>query len=418
MPTRGRAAGAQTAPKSKVIVRMYRIGFGDCFLLLVPDRGRHRRILIDCGSIKRDPHLDKGGGDVAKQVVKDVTDTDGTPRIDVVIATHRHKDHVGGFADEVWDTVEVGEVWLPWTESEDDPTAIGLRALQDRLADRLAARLMAVDKPWLAELAANAQSNAAAMARLRNGFKSRARHKPRYLGAGENDPKKISTPHLPGVDVHVLGPPRDERVIGRELPQDDGELYLRLGADVGPGTPPSPDLLQPFGDQWVVDAPSNRLEERNIALLRDAVRFDPESALAAIDDALNNTSLILVFEVGGRFLLFPGDAQWGPWQMILADDEAVGLLHKTSFYKVGHHASHNATPRDFVEAVVGKQSAEPLAAMVSVTAHGSYSDIPRQPLMEALRRRFDHVAVSDVKGKQSGFARASKWSVDFEFEPA
>ena len=70
---------------------------------------------------------------------------------------------------------------------------------------------------------------------------------------------------------------------------------------------------------------------------------------ASADNAINNTSLILMIRVGAAHLLFPGDAQWGPWQLLLDNAEASGMLAKTTFYKVGHHGSHNATPKRFVE---------------------------------------------------------------------
>jgi glyoxylase-like metal-dependent hydrolase (beta-lactamase superfamily II) len=43
--------------------------------------------------------------EVVRQIIAEVTDQDGTPRIDVVVATHRHRDHVSGFADLQWSGV-------------------------------------------------------------------------------------------------------------------------------------------------------------------------------------------------------------------------------------------------------------------------------------------------------------------------
>ncbi len=69
----------------------------------------------------------------------------------------------------------------------------------------------------------------------------------------------------------------------------------------------------------------------------------------ALDDQMNNTSLILLFEVGGKKLLFPGDAQIENWSYALrgAPDatKIAKLLADVDFYKVGHHGSLNATPR-------------------------------------------------------------------------
>lgn len=72
-----------------------------------------------------------------------------------------------------------------------------------------------------------------------------------------------------------------------------------------------------------------------------------------VNNATNNTSLVLAFELGpgGKILLFAADAQRGNWiswtkktwkdgnKKITAKD----LLARTVLYKVGHHGSHNAT---------------------------------------------------------------------------
>jgi|SRR5262245_27777503 len=63
---------------------------------------------------------------------------------------------------------------------------------------------------------------------------------------------------------------------------------------------------------------------------------------AHADQAINNTSLILVFQVGSKYLLFPEDAQWGPWQHILKNPQFCDLLSRTTFYKVSHHGSRLA----------------------------------------------------------------------------
>ncbi|WP_299615565.1 hypothetical protein [uncultured Tateyamaria sp.] len=405
----------QKLPTDKVTIRMYRMGFGDCFLLSIPHEDGARRVLIDCGSIKKDPKLNKSTSEISKQVIKDIRDDEGKARIDILIASHRHKDHVAGFSDPVWDDVEVGEVWLPWTESDADPDALALRSLQDSVATRLNAILGARGKLGLAELAANALSNAEAMERLKTGFKTRDRRKPRYIGAEDTDPQAMTTPHLPGVVVHVLGPPRDVAVISRDLPHDDEELFLRLGVGNETGSEAERNLLQPFGREWVDDV-AQILDPNHIDLLEKAISMDAENLLSAIEDSLNNTSIVLVFEIAGRFLLFPGDAQWGPWQQIMANDEATKLLRKVSFYKVSHHASHNGTPQKFVLDLVGKDTTDPLVAYVPVTPHGGYRDIPRPPLMEALSHRFDRLAISEIDKEQTGFVRQSKWSIDFEVE--
>jgi hypothetical protein len=73
-----------------------------------------------------------------------------------------------------------------------------------------------------------------------------------------------------------------------------------------------------------------------------------------MDDFTNNTSLVLAIELtdSGKVLLFPGDAQFGNWNSwdsvkfaTRPNVTAADLLARAVFYKVGHHASHNATLR-------------------------------------------------------------------------
>ena len=63
---------------------------------------------------------------------------------------------------------------------------------------------------------------------------------------------------------------------------------------------------------------------------------------------MNNTSVILLFEVGAR-PLFPGDAQVENWSYALEDapdhEATRALLADVDLYKVGHHGSLNATPK-------------------------------------------------------------------------
>ena len=66
-------------------------------------------------------------------------------------------------------------------------------------------------------------------------------------------------------------------------------------------------------------------------------RLDPR------ERSVNNTSLFIVLEVAATGLIFPGDAQEGAWQHVLRIRR--GRCPRAAFYKVGHHGSHNATPR-------------------------------------------------------------------------
>ena len=83
-----------------VRVRMYQVGFGDCFLLsfeydheVEPGR-RDRQVLMDFGSMS----LARGArtlGPTAKRILEHCGGN-----LDAVIVSHRHRDHLSGFGAE------------------------------------------------------------------------------------------------------------------------------------------------------------------------------------------------------------------------------------------------------------------------------------------------------------------------------
>src|SRR5262245_28788838 len=86
-----RSAANRNVQEAQVTIRMYKVGFGDCFLLLIPTDAGTKKMLIDCGSLKNHK---KKIAEISNRVIEDIRDSDGTPRIDVLVVTHRHADHI------------------------------------------------------------------------------------------------------------------------------------------------------------------------------------------------------------------------------------------------------------------------------------------------------------------------------------
>jgi beta-lactamase superfamily II metal-dependent hydrolase len=394
---------ASPQPQPAIRIRMYDVGFGDAFLLFVPTREGLRKILIDCGTIAAGKRTLV---EIIGRIIGDITESDGKPCLDVVVATHRHRDHVAGFADLRWNGVEVKEVWMPWTEMPDDPDACRIRQAQTRLAAVLHSRLLHLGTDHgSVDLALNATANDDAMVMLHHGFAGRPRR--RFLPDRKTHDRILKTDVLSGVLVHVLGPSDDEDII-RDMDPPAGHSYLALAGDRADGQ----DVPEPFGIDWVDETPVIRLKPDDEQTIRTADHGREELLAAQLDKAVNGTSLMLLFQVGEAKLLFPGDAQWGTWKRVLKDPEMDRLLDKIRFYKVGHHGSHNATPLDFVEQHLGTVKREDLWAMVSVRPHARFPDIPRGPLLERLRRCTDNLARSDERPLATGFAREADWWVE------
>ena len=408
------------SPAAHVSVRMYDVGFGDCFLLTFPGPDRPRKVLIDCGHHSAGPPKVRKFEKVVAQVLQDVRE-DGAARIDVVVATHRHQDHVLGFEDPGWAGVQVDEVWMPWTEHPTDPEARAIRDIQSKkaLAVERALALSGANDEDAAKARAlldNTLKNAKAMATLHAGFTGveRRRFLPRKSAATPGTRLKPAV--LPGVTVHVLGPARDRDTI-KDMDPPEGQSFLRLASGGAEGgTTPLDERwsLSPRGGKFAkwyesmekqaarVDFdPSSPLSPadpqfvpkwfRSIALgkgdIQKIERYGSEQPLAvavALEDAVNGTSLMLAFELGRAVLLFPGDAQWGTWKRAVETPASRSVLERTTFLKIGHHGSHNASPKIFVDGPLGEAFT---LAMVSTRETKVFKKIPRLPLLDHLRAK-------------------------------
>ncbi len=203
-----------------------------------------------------------------------------------------------------------------------------------------------------------------------------------YLDAGDR-PQPI--PGASAARAYVLGPPRERSLLNRSDPAagDRHETYINsavglhsfsaaIMAGLGESFehreqrefayPFDQRYRRPYGwdseqsffaSKYPLDAPQSQ-QWRQIEF--DWLRAADELALH-LDRHTNNTSLVLALELGepgqGPILLFVGDAQVGNWLSWRNLQWQVGnlsirindLLGRTLLYKIGHHASHNATLR-------------------------------------------------------------------------
>lgn len=387
----------KTRGGKQVRIRMYNVGFGDCFLIRIPTDDGERRMLIDCGFHSQG----KGQFSDAELVTQIKEDLDGEP-LHVVVATHRHQDHISGFGETaLWKDIPVDEVWLPFTANpraaDDEPAlrawqalmeaAHGLWDAQGNLTAGAAAALAARD-PDEQEAAKfmlwNARSNAPGIENLLTGMKrkdGRAARRRFLPEVRDRYPSRFETPVLPGVVVHVLGPPVDAAFRkNKKVPASWGFS----GDSAAPGS--NADGV--FADEWRV--PVDRLPSRkpfvettlkSMRLFNDDLLY----AAKALEGFLNGESVVLVLEIGHARLLLPGDAEVGAWTTILGDDDALALAASATFVKVGHHGSHNATPIVFVR----EHLAKAVPAVISTQAGpGKYRNgIPLQDLLNEMMTR-------------------------------
>jgi beta-lactamase superfamily II metal-dependent hydrolase len=395
-PVPARPAGGIGGPAG-IRIRMYRVGFGDFFLLSLNASNGVRHILIDCGVHA----ANLGSIETAIKQLKE--DTGG--QLALVIMTHRHADHIAGFAIGADDfkTFTVERVWMPWFENRNDGAAVKIQASLTAVAGRLTAALAASDDPDAEQYramalnvtgdAAGGNGNDAALKTLHGGFATQAPVD--YYEAGQTATLPQSLVDA-GVTAQILGPPRDEKLVA--VMDNKAHQYLAAVTDDAA----EPVRLSEVYRGSAADYPPGAFELLNVEQLTSALEQQQpgvHAAMAAqVDNAINNQSLVVLFTFNGKTMLFPGDAQWGNWDNWLFGGVAVGtdpqlsaagktILNKLDFYKVGHHGSTNANPIDAVQAL-----RDGCVAMCSTqpTAYGKPSkgsEVPRVPLLAALDKK-------------------------------
>jgi beta-lactamase superfamily II metal-dependent hydrolase len=432
-------AQAGEAKNGELRIRMYRVGFGDFFLMTVPTDAGPQHIVIDCGVTPG--KTKKGDIGTIKDAVAHMAEETGK-KLALIIVTHRHQDHIIGFSRsaEIFKDFEVGAVWMSFWETDYDPNEkkksvasefqdaltslafdiqqhVALAGAGDPDAGEMMAMLenaTGIDHAELAAAGGDAPAkkpgkgggtNAASLAFLKTGLKI----EPEYYAAGDS-PKMPKALENVGLTAQILGPPPADAFAFLKLM----DLKKGVGQYLGEGGEGNAKTFNPFGATWRADAaafPPSAFREwtrqskaKPAEAMEAAIQTAQPSLLftaaKTLDSVLNNQSLVVFFTFNGKKLLFAGDAQGGNWEYWMfggTPDKAPSadtiearskeILGHLDFYKVGHHGSTNATPISAVEAMGGD-----FASMCS-TQEDSFgtvendSEVPRVPLLAALSKK-------------------------------
>ena len=225
--------------------------------------------------------------------------------------------------------------------------------------------------------------------------------KGRYLFAGADaGTAKV----VPGLKVTVFGPPtveQDARVAKQEEKHPEYWMFALHASLQRAATDATADDADPEPTVRVGPGPVRWLIERLSAQkVHSAGRL-----VNKLDEAVNNTSLILLLEVGDLTMLFPGDAQIENWQFTLdrlgTDDELKRKLTGIDLYKVGHHGSRNATPRSLHALWLDRpKTLPPMTALLSTRpdVHGESeaTAVPRKTLVNALEQVAKLISTDDL----------------------
>lgn len=431
-----------TNKPNSLTIRSYQVGFGDCFLLTfrypaASGARQDRHVLIDCGSTGMPKNAAGNLRAVAEQIA---TDCGGA--LTAVVATHRHADHINGFATspngkgpgDVLRGLKPKIVLQPWTEdpkvakdAKAPPTGAGgggqafgprnfvaglngMHAFASLILDEIKRLGPSLSARARAQLSFMGEENLANLSAVKNLMTMGAKNEYLHYGQSTGIEKLLS-----GVKIHILGPPTPKQYpdIEKQRSKDASEFWQLLGASarglsapggVVPFDAKYADSDRPAQTRWFAQRVKSAHVEQRLEIVR------------ALDDAMNNTSLILLFEIGAKKFLFPGDAQIENWNYALKDGPDAtankALLADTDFYKVGHHGSLNATPKtlwNLFDKKGGDTKPDRLNTAVSTMAgkHGSTSsqtEVPRRTLVSALEE--NSVFFTTQKLKKVEFSKA------------
>jgi hypothetical protein len=410
---------ASSTKPSKVVIRSYQVGFGDCYLLAFDYGSEERFLLVDFGT----NGTPKGNNKqqmllIAKDIYRRC---DG--KLHVVVATHRHKDHISGFSTEgkessgkIIASCRPDMVVQPWTEApgaktdaQESPEDVTLQFRSTLEAMNLFAgkafqesgHFWRFGAPSLGDLSFAGQNNLPNLSAVKNLMTmGKTRH---YVNAGYSLDWSEA---LPGVKVWVLGPPtlKQSQKIKTEARENPSEFWLTQAnfwklEGGGPSTLHAKPLFELASENKTYP-----LATRWFAKRAAAVRADQLLGLVRIlDKAMNNTSVILLLEVAGKRILLPGDAQIENWSYALGQKKYRDLVQSTDLYKVGHHGSRNATPKSLWNLLAkrgAKGASGRIKSMVS-TMSGKYgsspeTQVPRKTLIRELKARSDFFSTEEL----------------------
>jgi ribonuclease BN (tRNA processing enzyme) len=438
---KGKAKQAQNAPK-KLQIRMYQVGFGDCFLLTFKyykDAKQDKHVLVDFGTTAQPNAL-------MVDIANDIAKVAGG-KLTAVVATHRHRDHISGFATangkgsgDIITRLKPDLVLQPWTEDPDAKTDAKVPTEQLTSNQTFVRGLMRMDQfagsvhqfasvaidlrhqegrkatPTLAQLAFLGENNLANLSAVKNLQEMGGKNEYLFYGA------ETDLAGMLGVKIRVLGPPTLEQTekISKQRSKDAAEFWQFQAqasqqfvvAEDSPFRMAGTRKIPPAA-RWV----THRMDRTFLQQMLGIVRI--------LDDAMNNTSLILLLEVGDKKLLFPGDAQIENWSYALFDapEHEVNqqLLADVNLYKVGHHGSLNATPKSLwalFKHRAKKSTKDRLKTLMSTQlgVHGhtkAGTEVPRSKLVDALNEDSDLTSTDKKKKTKLTFEQPKMVEIDF-----
>lgn len=297
-------------------------------------RSEQKVVLIDGG-------FQKTGEDVVTHIKKYY----GTMELDAVVSTHPDQDHVNGL-HVVLDQLTVKELWIhkPWEHNRD----LAKKFRDGRVTDESIGRRLKENLDSAADLVAKAESK----------------------------------------NLHIVEP-----FSGTSL-CDQGQFRV-----LGPSRAFYESLIPEFDGMPQAKATLSRL----LAGIRGSVEramkhFTSTWGVDALDDgdttsAKNNSSVITLLSVDGRYLLFTGDAGITALTYAAGELDAVANGTGLRFIQIPHHGSRRNVGPTILDRLVGKPVRQGETRSITAIASTAKKGEPKHP-RKAVMNAFTHRGAS------------------------
>ncbi len=400
---------------NKLLIRLYNVGLGDCIYVRIPAAGNNSNdfhMLIDCGTLGEKKLVENAINHLETNMLPPVGNTN-KKRLDLLVATHPHKDHIIGFNPDVFKNIKIENIWLSPIMNPKHKQAENTHSLQTHTAQAVQGIMdrglsLGPDLALLASLFGLDRDGAEKA--LRETIPGANEIVPKYVYAGQTSDDKEIKLALPNAKITVVGP-------------ENNIDYFYLGKDEAA----SFQGLQKFSNTFAAHSsgkktprPAN-ISAHDFEVLQTRMLSNAFAFANLSSEVENNSSIVLLLEWNKKRLLFVGDAEWdeqfkegkgnASWNVMW--NKRKDLLNKPiQFLKIGHHGSVNATPwlanedgshevNQILNAILPiPAKGTPKAQAVVSTKRSNYDVIPDTSLLVELGKR-----VKNQRRYQSTFAK-------------
>jgi hypothetical protein len=318
-------------------LRAYNVLFGDCLLVSWDEDDGPHHAWVDFGNFINDPNA------VFSSVYEDILG-ETRKKLDLVVVTHRHMDHLEGFytfRERMADDFTIKKIWYAHvTPALDAQFKIAEKQIRDLglLPDWVIGGEGILGQIYRNNFGIQGLSIKDRMDAFLAELQATPAH-PVYRGV---DMSGLLPAGLSKLKIEILAPEEDSSLYFEPLEEIQlrrqrlDDYFNKQNALTGPL-----DSESPFG--W---AKAKHEEGSSLDMLADFCRLRRKlqssglDILSAVDKTRNNTSVVLALTYGNKRFLLAADAEEKSWQVM----RSKGVNFDSALIKVAHHGSINASP--------------------------------------------------------------------------